>query len=208
MALFQPSDGTNIWLLGTWHGAGVAGFHLCEGSHPRPVPFPGQEKIGVCGRHRRQRLGDCLTAVYVREIPLAASFSRSGIKDDWLAAFMMSSILLNPQLIVYSMALGPAALRCASCPAFCAALPPDFLCGTFSTGNGSVVQCLFCKSGYRCPCKQWNRGRIRRNRPSGPADRLSRLYRRCPGCLVCRSGRLVPGSGTCERNLWHHLFAG
>ncbi len=43
-------------------------------------------------------------------VPLAASFSKSGMKDDWLAAFMMSSILLNPQLIIYSAALGPQAL--------------------------------------------------------------------------------------------------
>ena len=55
-------------------------------------------------------------------IPLAASFSRYGISDDWLAAFMMSSILLNPQLIIYSMALGPTALvvRILSC----------FMCGS------------------------------------------------------------------------------
>ncbi|MCR5293494.1 MAG: permease [Eubacterium sp.] len=39
-------------------------------------------------------------------IPIAASFSKGGVKDEWLASFMMSSILLNPQLIVYSMALG------------------------------------------------------------------------------------------------------
>jgi uncharacterized membrane protein YraQ (UPF0718 family) len=43
-------------------------------------------------------------------IPLAASFSRIGIRDDWLAAFMMSSVLLNPQLIIYSAVLGPTAL--------------------------------------------------------------------------------------------------
>ena len=43
-------------------------------------------------------------------IPLTASFSEKGIKDDWLAAFMMSSILLNPQLIIYSAALGITAL--------------------------------------------------------------------------------------------------
>ena len=43
------------------------------------------------------------------------------MKDDYLAAFMMSSILLNPQLIFYSSALGQTALiiRCVSC----------FLCG-------------------------------------------------------------------------------
>ena len=43
-------------------------------------------------------------------IPLTASFSEKGIKDDWLGAFMMSSILLNPQLIIYSAALGATAL--------------------------------------------------------------------------------------------------
>lgn len=43
-------------------------------------------------------------------IPLVASFSAKGIKEDWLAAFMMSSILLNPQLIIYSAALGKIAL--------------------------------------------------------------------------------------------------
>ena len=50
-------------------------------------------------------------------IPIAASFSRSGIQDDWLAAFMMSSVLLNPQLLIYSVALGTPALviRIASC---------------------------------------------------------------------------------------------
>ena len=54
-------------------------------------------------------------------IPIAASFRRQGMREDWLAAFMMASILLNPQLIIYSAALGPAALtvRIVSC----------FLCG-------------------------------------------------------------------------------
>ena len=54
-------------------------------------------------------------------IPIAASFSRQGMRHDWLAAFMMASILLNPQLILYSAALGPTALavRIVSC----------FLCG-------------------------------------------------------------------------------
>ena len=29
-------------------------------------------------------------------VPLAASFRRQGMREDWLAAFMMASILLNP----------------------------------------------------------------------------------------------------------------
>ena len=43
-------------------------------------------------------------------IPIAASFSEKGMREDWLASFMMSSILLNPQLIVYSAALGTTAV--------------------------------------------------------------------------------------------------
>ena len=54
-------------------------------------------------------------------IPIAASFRKQGMREDWLAAFMMASILLNPQLIIYSAALGTAALtvRIITC----------FLCG-------------------------------------------------------------------------------
>ena len=50
-------------------------------------------------------------------IPIAASFSKHGMRHDWLAAFMMSSVLLNPQLIMYSTALGATALaiRIVSC---------------------------------------------------------------------------------------------
>ena len=50
-------------------------------------------------------------------IPIAASFSQKGMRDDYLAAFMMSSILLNPQLLMYSAALGNFALcvRFISC---------------------------------------------------------------------------------------------
>ena len=57
-------------------------------------------------------------------IPIAASFSEKGMREDWLASFMMASILLNPQLIIYSAALGRTALiiRIASC----------FFCGIFA----------------------------------------------------------------------------
>jgi len=61
-------------------------------------------------------------------IPIAASFRKQGMRQDWLAAFMMASILLNPQLIIYSAALGRTALiiRIVSC----------FLCGC---GTGLLV---------------------------------------------------------------------
>ena len=51
-------------------------------------------------------------------IPIAASFRGQGMREDWLAAFMMSSILLNPQLIIYSAALGGRALAVRILSAF------------------------------------------------------------------------------------------
>ena len=81
----------------------------------------GGTKLGVLGIIPASILGIASPLCMYGTIPLAASFSRSGIRDDWLAAFMMSSILLNPQLIIYSTALGVIALtvRIVSC----------FLCG-------------------------------------------------------------------------------
>lgn len=81
----------------------------------------GNKKLGALGVIPASVLGIASPLCMYGTIPIAASFSRSGIKDDWLAAFMMSSILLNPQLILYSAALGETALlvRIGSC----------FLCG-------------------------------------------------------------------------------
>jgi len=79
------------------------------------------KKFGIFGIVIASILGIASPLCMYGTIPLAASFSKSGIRDDWLAAFMMSSILLNPQLIIYSTALGTVALtiRIVSC----------FLCG-------------------------------------------------------------------------------
>ena len=70
-------------------------------------------------------------------IPIAASFSRQGMRHDWLAAFMMASVLLNPQLIIYSAALGAAALtmRIVSC----------FLCGCAA---GLLIQLFYRKKSF------------------------------------------------------------
>ena len=57
-------------------------------------------------------------------IPIAASFRKQGMREDWLAGFMMSSILLNPQLIIYSAALGSKALAVRIISAF--------VCGVFA----------------------------------------------------------------------------
>ena len=89
-------------------------------------------KFGVLGLVPASLLGIASPLCMYGTIPLAASVSRSGMRDDWLAAFMMTSILLNPQLIIYSVALGPEALtvRIISC----------FLCGIAA---GLLVRLFF-----------------------------------------------------------------
>ncbi|MGB4659208.1 MAG: permease [Mobilitalea sp.] len=75
------------------------------------------KKMGVFGIVPACLLGIASPLCMYGTIPIAASFSEKGMRDDWLAAFMMSSILLNPQLIIYSVALGTKALivRIAAC---------------------------------------------------------------------------------------------
>ena len=75
------------------------------------------KKLGLFGVVPACVIGIASPLCMYGTIPIAASFSQKGMKDDWLAAFMMGSILLNPQLMIYSMALGPAALavRIVSC---------------------------------------------------------------------------------------------
>jgi uncharacterized membrane protein YraQ (UPF0718 family) len=79
------------------------------------------KKLGVLGIIPASIIGIVSPLCMYGTIPISASFAEKGMGDDWLAAFMMSSILLNPQLLFYSAALGKSALiiRIVSC----------FLCG-------------------------------------------------------------------------------
>lgn len=80
-----------------------------------------KKKWGVLGIVPACLLGIASPLCMYGTIPVAASFRKQGMREDWLAAFMMASILLNPQLIIYSSALGTTALivRIVTC----------FLCG-------------------------------------------------------------------------------
>lgn len=80
-----------------------------------------EKKLGLLGIIPACLLGIASPLCMYGTIPIAASFRRQGMREDWLAAFMMASILLNPQLIIYSAALGARALavRIVTC----------FLCG-------------------------------------------------------------------------------
>ncbi len=123
------------WVLGMVLGSAVSVFlkdHI-HGTFRRL----GEKRLGVFGIVIASALGIASPLCMYGTIPIAASFSKSGIKDDWLAAFMMSSILLNPQLIIYSAALGQTALavRIISC----------YLCGIIA---GLLIRIFYRKKAF------------------------------------------------------------
>lgn len=107
------------WVLGIVLGSCVSVF-LKDKIHGL-LRSMSESRMGLAGIVPASLLGIASPLCMYGTIPLAASFSRSGMRDEWLASFMMCSILLNPQLMIYSTALGTTALavRIISC----------FLCG-------------------------------------------------------------------------------
>ena len=69
-----------------------------------------KKNVGIIGIFLSSILGIISPICMYGTIPIAASFSKKGMPQDWLAAFMMSSVLLNPQLIIYSASLGTTIL--------------------------------------------------------------------------------------------------
>ena len=103
------------WVLGMVVGSLVSVFakDTIHGAFDRIR----DKKWGLWGVVPASLLGIASPLCMYGTIPIAASFSKHGMRHDWLAAFMMSSVLLNPQLIMYSTALGATALviRIVSC---------------------------------------------------------------------------------------------
>lgn len=113
--MVQLEQIARYWIIGMVVGSFISVFakdliHNC---------FAGlrDKKWGVWGIIPASLLGIASPLCMYGTIPIAASFSRQGMREDWLAAFMMSSVLLNPQLMMYSTALGTAAMavRLVSC---------------------------------------------------------------------------------------------
>ena len=103
------------WLLGIVIGSAISVFGK-QKIHDL-FNLLQHKSLGAFGLLPASLLGIASPLCMYGTIPIAASFSEKGMRDDWLAAFMMSSVLLNPQLILYSAALGPTALgiRLISC---------------------------------------------------------------------------------------------
>ena len=129
--LLQLRQIAGYWILGMVVGSLVSVFakDTIHGAFDRIR----DKKWGLWGVVPASLLGIASPLCMYGTIPIAASFSKHGMRHDWLAAFMMSSVLLNPQLIMYSAALGTTALtiRIVSCT----------VCGIVA---GIVVH-IFCK---------------------------------------------------------------
>ena len=113
--LLQFRQIAGYWILGMVVGSLVSVFakDTIHGAFDRIR----DKKWGLWGVIPASLLGVASPLCMYGTIPIAASFSKHGMRHDWLAAFMMSSVLLNPQLIMYSTALGVTALviRIVSC---------------------------------------------------------------------------------------------
>ena len=103
------------WALGIVLGSAISVFgkKYIHGAFSKI----GKKRIGWLGVIPASLLGIVSPLCMYGTIPIAAAFSKENIEDDILSAFMMSSILLNPQLIIYSGALGKTAvlIRFISC---------------------------------------------------------------------------------------------
>lgn len=107
------------WVLGILIGSFISVFGKAR-IHSL-MDTVNRKNLGIAGLIPASAIGILSPLCMYGTIPIAASFSQKGVREDWLAAFMMSSILLNPQLIMYSAALGKTMLiiRIVTC----------FICG-------------------------------------------------------------------------------
>lgn len=123
------------WLLGIVIGSMVSVFGK-DKIHNILVSIQ-QKHLGIAGLVPASLLGIASPLCMYGTIPIAASFSQKGVKDDYLAAFMISPVLLNPQLLIYSSALGGFALsvRFICC----------FLCGIIA---GLLVRIFYKKKSF------------------------------------------------------------
>ncbi|MDR3248434.1 MAG: permease, partial [Treponema sp.] len=123
------------WALGMILGSVIAVF----GKEKIHRLFAGMQdkKLGILGLIPASLLGIASPLCMYGTVPICAGFANQGMEEDWIAAFMMSSILLNPQLMFYSAALGPAALviRFTAC----------FICGCAA---GLLVRVFYKKNKF------------------------------------------------------------
>lgn len=123
------------WVFGIVIGSAISVF--AKDKIHKLAEVLGKKISGILGIIIASVLGIASPLCMYGTIPICASFSNKGVKDDFLAAFMMSSILLNPQLIVYTSVLGAKVLtiRIVTC----------FVCGVVA---GVLVKIFYKNKNY------------------------------------------------------------
>ena len=123
------------WLFGMAAGSLISVFGK-EKIHALFIKMR-DTRMGVFGVIPASLLGIASPLCMYGTIPIAASFAEKGMAEEWIASFVMSSILLNPQLLFYSAALGLPALviRFVCC----------FICGAAA---GICVKLFFGRSAF------------------------------------------------------------
>lgn len=159
----QLSQIFGYWVVGMIVGSIVSVFFK-ERIHKLMRKMNGN-MAGILGIIFASALGIASPLCMYGTIPIAASFSKGGVKDEWLAAFMMSSILLNPQLIVYSAALGTKVL--------CIRIITCFICGIAA---GLVIK-MFCKKKSFFNFKGFDEPKNKDTDPNVPVRFLKNLWR-------------------------------
>ena len=97
------------FVLGIFLGSAISVFG--KGKIAAACEALGSGKLGAFGVIPASLLGIASPLCMYGTIPIAASFSQKGMKDDWLAAFMMSSIALSiPQAVMLRRVLKPPLL--------------------------------------------------------------------------------------------------
>jgi len=93
-----------FWALGIVTGSIVSVFF--KNKIQEMMAALNGKKMGIIGIIPAAALGIVSPFCMYGTIPIVAALSKDGEREDWVAAFMMSSVLLNPQLFFYSFALG------------------------------------------------------------------------------------------------------
>lgn len=93
------------WVVGILIGSAIAVFGK-ERLHKLLHPVQGRRG----GLLVASAIGVASPLCMYGTIPIAAALAHKGARQDTLAAFMMSSVLINPQLLIYTAALGRGVL--------------------------------------------------------------------------------------------------
>lgn len=125
------------WALGILIGSGVSVF-LKRQIHDWLGRLDSKQ-WGLLGILPAAVLGLLSPLCMYATVPIAAALAKSGMREDWIASFMMSSILLNPQLFFYSLALG-AQVACLRL----------FACLVGGCAAGLLIHCFFSKRAFYC----------------------------------------------------------